>query len=84
VPQVHVYMLRGRTPEQKRALIEELTHVMVDVANADQEQVAVLLHEVEAENWGRGGTSMAEATAPAVGDSTDVGGANGPTEAHSA
>jgi 4-oxalocrotonate tautomerase len=72
-------MLRGRTPEQKRTLIEELTHVMVDVAHADQEQVAVVLHEVEAENWGRGGVSMAEA----VGDATDVGGAEGASEAHS-
>jgi len=53
-------MLRGRTPEQKRTLIEEFTRVMVDVAHADQEQVAVVLHEVEAENWGRGGVSMAE------------------------
>ena len=54
-------MLRGRTPEQKRALIEEFTRVMVDVAHADQGQVAVVLHEVEAENWGRGGAPMAEA-----------------------
>jgi len=61
VPQVHVYMLRGRSPEQKRTLIEEFTRVMVDVAHADQEQVAVVLHEVEAENWGRGGVPMAEA-----------------------
>jgi 4-oxalocrotonate tautomerase len=60
VPQVHVYMLRGRTPEQKRTLIEEFTPLMVDVAHADQEQVAVVLHEVEAENWGRGGVSMAQ------------------------
>jgi 4-oxalocrotonate tautomerase len=60
VPQVHVYMLRGRTPEQKRTLIEEFTRVMVDIAHADQEQVAVVLHEVEAENWGRGGVSIAQ------------------------
>jgi 4-oxalocrotonate tautomerase len=67
VPQVHVYMLRGRTPEQKRTLIAELTRVMVDVAHAEQERVGVVLHEVEAENWGRGGVSMAEATAAASG-----------------
>jgi 4-oxalocrotonate tautomerase family enzyme len=76
-------MLRGRAPVQKRTPIEELTRVMVDVAHADQEQVAVVLHEVEAENWGRGGVSMVQATAPAVGDSTDVRGAKGPSEAHS-
>jgi 4-oxalocrotonate tautomerase len=80
VPQVHVYMRRGRTPEQKRTLIEDLTRVMVDVAHADQEQVGVVLHEVEAENWGRGGISMVEA-APAGEGSTDVRGAKGPSEA---
>jgi 4-oxalocrotonate tautomerase family enzyme len=62
VPQVHVYMLSGRAPAQKRTLIAELTRVMVDVADADREQVAVVLHEVEAENWGRAGVSMAETT----------------------
>ena len=62
MPQVHVYMLSGRAPAQKRTLIAELTRVMVDVADADREQVAVVLHEVEAENWGRAGVSMAETT----------------------
>jgi 4-oxalocrotonate tautomerase len=60
VPQVHVYMLSGRAPAQKRTLIAELTRVMVDIADADQEQVAVVLHEVERENWGRAGVSMAD------------------------
>lgn len=59
MPQVHVYMLTGRAPEQKRTLIAELTRVMVDIADADQDQVGVVLHEVEAENWGRGGHSIA-------------------------
>ena len=67
MPQVHVYMLRGRTPEQKRTLIAELTRVMVHVGQAEQERVGVVLHEVEAENWGRGGISMAEVTAPGGG-----------------
>ena len=62
MPQVHVYMLSGRAPVQKRTLIAELTRVMVNVADADREQVAVVLHEVEAENWGRAGVSMAETT----------------------
>ena len=61
MPHLDVYMLRGRTLEQKRTLIEELTRVMVDVAHADQDQVGVVVHEVAAENWGRGGISMAEA-----------------------
>lgn len=57
-------MLSGRAPAQKRTLIAELTRVMVDVADADREQVAVVLHEVEPENWGRGGISMAELAGP--------------------
>ena len=81
MPQVHVHMLRGRTLEQKRRLIEELTRVMVDVAQADREQVAVVLHEVDAENWGRGGISMAEAAMPAGDDSADVRGPRIPPEA---
>ena len=81
MPQVHVYMLQGRTPEQKRTLIQALTRVMVEVAHADQAQVGVVLHEVEAENWGRGGISMAESAAPAGDGSADVRGATAPPEA---
>ena len=72
MPQVHIYMLSGRTLDQKRRLIEEMTRVMVDVAGARAERVGVVLHEVDGENWGRGGVPLSEepvqtpvATAPA-------------------
>jgi 4-oxalocrotonate tautomerase len=81
VPQVHVYMLVGRTPEQKRTLIAELTRVMVDVADADQQQVGVVLHEVQRENWGRAGASMAEATESSGAGAAGVRGAKGASEA---
>jgi 4-oxalocrotonate tautomerase len=63
MPELHVYMLPGRTAEQKRGLIEGLTGVMVDVGGAERERVVVLLHEVEAEHWGSGGVPMSEAAA---------------------
>jgi len=60
MPQVHIYMLRGRTSDQKRRLIEEMTRVMVDVAGARSERVGVVLHEVDGENWGRDGIPLSE------------------------
>ena len=65
MPQVHIYMLSGRTSDQKRQLIKEMTRVMVDVAGARSERVGVVLHEVEAENWGRDGVPLSEEAAGA-------------------
>lgn len=58
MPLIQVYMLKGRTSEQKRRLIEEMTNVMVDVVGSDAERVGVVVHEVDAENWGRGGVPL--------------------------
>jgi 4-oxalocrotonate tautomerase len=69
MPLIHVQMLRGRSPEQKRVLIAELTRVLVDVAGATADAVNVLIEEVEAENWGRGGTPLTAELAPSAGGS---------------
>lgn len=60
MPVVHVQMLAGRTPQQKRRLIEELTRVMHEVAGAPPDRVHVLVDEVDPDNWGRGGIPMSE------------------------
>jgi len=60
MPIVQVQMLRGRTAKQKRLLISELTRVMTEVAGADEERVNVVILEVEAESWGRGGVPLTE------------------------
>lgn len=63
MPLVNVTMLQGRSAEQKRRLIAELTTVMVDIAGARREQVEVVLREVTADNWGRGGVPLSKANA---------------------
>lgn len=61
MPVIHVWMLKGRTPEQKRRLVGGFTDLMVEVAGADRDRVSVIIEEIEAENWGRGGTMISEA-----------------------
>lgn len=59
MPIVQVQMLRGRSADQKRRLIFELTRVMEDVVGADPERVNVVIVELDAESWGRGGVPLA-------------------------
>ena len=60
MPLIQVHMLKGRTDQQKRQIIEGMTKVMVDVCGSSPERVAVLLHEMDADNWGRAGAPMAD------------------------
>lgn len=64
MPVVQVQMLRGRTSEQKRLLIAEITRVMVDVTGVRGDRVNVIINELEAENWGRDGIPIGDAAAP--------------------
>jgi 4-oxalocrotonate tautomerase len=63
VPTVRLDMLDGRTPEQKQLLIERLTSVVSDTLLIDPSRVSVLITEHTAENWGKGGISLADPTA---------------------
>jgi 4-oxalocrotonate tautomerase len=60
MPLIQVHMLRGRTDQQKRQIVEAMTKVMTDVCGSSPERVTVLLHEMDADNWGRGGAVMAD------------------------
>lgn len=60
MPTVHVTLLEGRTREVKRALIVGLTDVVERVAGTPREGITVILHEVSMEDYGRGGTVMAD------------------------
>jgi 4-oxalocrotonate tautomerase len=60
LPMIHVYMLEGRTGDQKRRIIEGMTNAMVDVCASKVERVGVIIHELPAENWGRGGAPMSD------------------------
>lgn len=64
MPTIHVTLLEGRTREIKRELIEGLTEVVERVAGTHREGITVILHEVRAEDYGRGGVPIADRRKP--------------------
>lgn len=57
MPFAQLYILEGRTEEQKRALIEKVTTAIVEAVNAPKENVRVWIHEMPKENWGIAGVT---------------------------
>jgi 4-oxalocrotonate tautomerase family enzyme len=55
MPVVTVDWLDGRTPEQKQALVAGITQLIHSIGGSPTENVNVVLHDVPAGNWGRGG-----------------------------
>jgi 4-oxalocrotonate tautomerase len=55
MPTYHVEMMEGRTLEQKRKLVEEITRVSVEVLGGSAESVDVILTDIKRENWATGG-----------------------------
>ena len=55
MPTYHVEMLEGRTIEQKRKLVQEITRVTVEVLGGSPDSVDVLITDVKRENWATGG-----------------------------
>jgi len=53
-------MLKGRSIEQKRKLVERMTEVMAEEAKTPKEGVVVTILEVEREDYARGGVLMAD------------------------
>ena len=55
MPLVIVKMLEGRSVEQKRRLVREITDVVVKFTGAPEEQVDVLVEDYPRENWAKAG-----------------------------
>ena len=55
MPVVTVDWLDGRTPAQKQALVAGITQLIHSIGGSPAEDVNVVLHDVPAGNWGRGG-----------------------------
>jgi 4-oxalocrotonate tautomerase len=60
MPEVVVYMLEGRTLEQKRGLIKDITAAIVKNAGAAPESVTVSLVETAKTSKGKGGVLFSE------------------------
>jgi 4-oxalocrotonate tautomerase len=55
VPLIVVKMLEGRSVEQKRRLVREMTNAVVKYTGAPEEQVDVIIEDYPKENWAKGG-----------------------------
>jgi 4-oxalocrotonate tautomerase len=55
MPLVVVKMLEGRSVEQKRRLVREITNVVVKYTGAPEEQVDVMIEDYPRENWAKAG-----------------------------
>ena len=60
MPTYHIEMIEGRTVEQKKKLVEEITRVLVEVLGGTPEMVDILITDVKRENWATGGRLWSE------------------------
>ena len=59
MPYVNIKITReGATAEQKSALIQGVTQLLVDVLGKNPQTTMVVIDEVETDNWGIGGESV--------------------------
>lgn len=60
MPIISAQIVSGRTPEQKRMLMQGIVKATVDALNVPEQSVRVILSEVAPEHWGIGMTTKAE------------------------
>ena len=60
MPIVQIQLVEGRSAEQKRALLTEVTDAVVSSIGAPRETVRVILTEVSASDWAVGGVPKDE------------------------
>jgi 4-oxalocrotonate tautomerase len=60
MPIVTVQMLEGRTDEQKRALVEEVTTAVSGTIEAPKERISVVIEEMKPENFGQSGVRASD------------------------
>ena len=60
MPTYHVEMMEGRTVEQKKKLVAEITRVSVDILGGEAGSVDVIITDIKRENWATGGKLWSE------------------------
>ena len=58
MPFAQIYLVEGRTEEQKRAVIEKVTIALCEAVGAPKENVRVVIQDVPKTNWGIAGKSV--------------------------
>ena len=60
MPTMHIELFAGRSPEQKKELVEALTRETCRVLGCDASAVDIILIDVERHNWATGGKMWSE------------------------
>lgn len=60
MPVYHVEMMEGRTPAQKKQLVEAMTRTSVEILGGKPESVTIIITDVKRENWASGGKLWSE------------------------
>ena len=60
MPTYHIEMLEGRTVEQKKKLVAEITRVSVDILGGEASSVDIIITDIKRENWATGGKLWSE------------------------
>ena len=60
MPTYRVEMFEGRTAEQKKKLVAEITRVTVEVLGGSPDSIDVIITDVKRENWATGGKLWSE------------------------
>lgn len=55
MPIIRVEMLKGRTNDQKRKMVKELTDAFINTAGGNAAAVQVVITDTEKEDWAAGG-----------------------------
>ena len=60
MPTIRVEMFEGRTPEQKKNLVQALTQACVETLGSKAESVDVILFDIKKTDWATGGELWSE------------------------
>ena len=60
MPTYHVEMMEGRTIEQKKKLVAEITRVSVEILGGVADSVDVIITDIKPGNWATGGKLWSE------------------------
>ncbi len=60
MPFAQIYLIEGRSDEQKRAVIEKVTAALHDAVGAPVENIRVWINEVPKTQWGIAGKTVAD------------------------
>jgi len=55
MPLAQLFLIEGRTEDQKRAVIDKVTNAIVEATGAPKDAVRVWIQEVPKTNWGIAG-----------------------------